>query len=140
MKQILRAFLFLMVALVGVASCGDEPDGKWDKMKWTNVNNLMNVNGIYLFPEESGTYTFLCRNYDSPWIESVVVNGVSQTVVNENRFQFNGEWFTLNFEGNKLTITVKELPQSVESRGFELNVTAGDVFDTLIFSQKMNVY
>ena len=140
MKQILRTFLFLMVALVAVVSCGDEPDGKWDKMQWTNVNNLMNVNGVYLFPEESGSYTFLCRNYDRPWIESVIVNGVPQAVDNEDRFQFNGEWFTLNFEGNKLIINVKELPESVESRSFDLNVTAGDIFDTLNFSQKKNSY
>lgn len=139
MKNLSRIFILLFVALLGFSSCGtDEPDGKWEKMKWTNVDNLMNVNGVYLLPEEGGTFTFLCRNYEQPWISSVAVNGVTYKVNSENNKVFNGEWFTLKFEGNKLTITLQSLPQSVESRGFDLVATAGDIFDTFIFNQKRN--
>ena len=138
MKNLSKVFILLFIALLGFSSCGDEPDGKWEKMKWTNVNNLMNVNGVYLFPAEGGSYTFLCRNYEHPWISSVTVNGVRQAVNSDTPMEFDGEWFSLKFEGNKLTITVQSLPESLESRGFDLAVTAGDIFDTLIFSQQKN--
>ena len=130
----------MIATLLGATSCGDEPDGQWAKMKWTNVNNLMNDQGVYYLPEDGGSYTFLCRNYEQPWIASVTVDGVMQVISNENRKEFNGEWFTLRFEGNKLIISAESLPESVESRGFHLQVTAGNIFDTLLFSQQQNRY
>ena len=39
MKHLSKILVLLFIAVLGVSSCGDEPDGKWDKMKWTNVNN-----------------------------------------------------------------------------------------------------
>ena len=138
MRNISKIFILLFVALLGFSSCGsEEPIGKWENMKWTNVDNLKNVNGVYLLPAEGGTYTFLCRNYEQPWISSVTVNGEYPEGY-ENSRVFNGEWFTVKFEGNKLIITVQSLPQSLGSRGFDLMVTAGDIFDKFIFNQQRN--
>lgn len=141
MKHLSRILILLFVVLLGVSSCGsDEPDGKWDKMKWTNVDNLMNVNGNYYLPEAGGTYTFLCRNYEHPWIASVTVDGVTHSVSGDSQTEFNGEWCTLKFEGNKLIITAQPLPADVELRFMTVEVTAGDIFDHLVFAQGKNVY
>ncbi len=131
MKQLSKLLILLLVALLGVTSCGsDEPEGKWDKMKWTNVNDLKNVQGVYILPEEGGTFTFLCRNYEKPWF--------SMAVGHEN--EFSGEWYSAKFEGNKLIVTVEALPQAVEMRDFSLQVTAGDIFDTFLFRQQKGAY
>ena len=131
MKQLSTLFILMIVAVLGVTSCGgDEPEGKWDKMKWTNVNDLKNVQGVYILPEDGGTFTFLCRNYSNPWF--------AQAPGNET--ELNGEWYTAKFEENKLIVTVEALPQAVESRDFTLAVTAGDIFDTLLFRQQRGTY
>lgn len=141
MKHLSKFFILLFVVLLGFSSCGkDEPVGIWAKMKWTNVNNLMNINGDYFLPEVGGTYTFLCRNYDHPWISSVTVDGVQQMLDNENRLEYNGEWCSVRFEGNKLIIDAQPLPTSADSRNIILEVTAGDIFDHLVFVQKKDVY
>ena len=140
MKPLSKIFVLLFVILLGVSSCGDEPDGKWDKMKWTNVNNLMNIQGVYYLPESGGEYTFLCRNYDHPWIVAVTIDGVSQVLDDNNKLEFSGEWFTAKFEGNKLIINTVSLPESLSSRSFNLEVTAGDIFDSFSFTQQHNNY
>ena len=140
MKLLSRISVLLIVLLLGATSCGDEPDGKRDKIKWTNVDNLMNVNGVYYLPEEGGTCSFTCRNYSNLWMTSIVVDGVRYEFDNGNRLEFFGDWLTLKIEGNNLMITANALPESIESRGFTLEVTSGDVFDTIVFGQKKNVY
>jgi len=141
MKNLSKLFVLLVIALLGVSSCGDEPEGKWDKMKWTNVDNLMNYQGVYLIPAVGGVYTFQCRNYGHPWIESVTVDGVTYNSINglPDRLEFRGEWCRVKFDGNKLYITADPLPESVESRVINVRVTAGDIFDTLSFSQQKGV-
>ena len=138
MKHLSRILILLFIVLLGTTSCGsDEPEGKWAKMKWTNVDNLMNVNGNYLLPEGGGTFTFLCRNYDHPWFSSVSVDGVQIQLDNETTI--NGEWFSMKFDGNKLIIIVESLPASVEARNIQLTVTAGDIFDYFTFIQERGV-
>lgn len=125
----------LTMVLLAVSSCGDEPDGKWDKMKWTNVDNLMNLQGVYIIPSYGGSYTFLCRNYERPWIESVTVDGTRQDINNESRSAYDGEWCSVEFDGNALIVTAKRLPADVESRHIDVEVTAGDIFDAFHFRQ-----
>ena len=139
MKLFSKICILLTTILVVAASCGDEPDGLWEKMKWTNVNNLMNINGVYYIPEEGGTFSFLCRNYSHPWFSSIFVDGIEQQL-NENLHEYHGEWISVKFEDNNLIITAEPLPGPVESRVVNLDVTAGDIFDNLVFSQKKNVY
>ena len=139
MYKLSKLFILLMIAMLGVASCGDEPDGKWQKMKWTNVNNLMNRQGVYLIPEEGGVFVFQCRNYDHPWIDSVTVDGVEYVVNNADNREFIGDWCIVRFDGNNMYVTAVPMPQSLEARSLTVHVTAGDIFDTLMFSQQKGV-
>jgi hypothetical protein len=35
MKKVAKTLLMVLLVLITATSCGkDEPDGKWDKMKW----------------------------------------------------------------------------------------------------------
>ena len=140
MKNLSKLLIVLVIALMGVASCGDEPDGKWEKMKWTNVDNLMNMQGIYLIPEEGGVYLFQCRNYDHPWIISVTVDGVEYVIDGASNREYNGEWCTVKFDGSKMYITADPLPESVPARTINVHVTAGDIFDVLAFAQRRGAY
>ncbi|MBQ3364808.1 MAG: hypothetical protein IJG42_12760 [Muribaculaceae bacterium] len=141
MKNLSKLFILLAIVLLGVSSCGsDEPDGKWEKMKWHNVANLMNQQGVYLIPEEGGTFVFQCRNYSNPWITSVTVDGVSISIDNSSNKEYNGEWCTVKFEGSNLSITAQPLPASVERRNLDIRVTAGDIFDTLPFAQQRGIH
>ncbi len=135
-SKLSRLFIILVaIALLAAASCGDEPDGKWAKMKWTNVDNMTNQQGVYIIPQEGGTYTFLCRNYEHPWIELVTIDGIRQDIDNESRRSYNGEWVGVEFEGNALHLTAKQLPADVEERHIDVTVTAGDIFDIFHFKQ-----
>ena len=136
MSRTLQLFILLTVALLGFTSCGDELDGKWEKMKWTNVNNLMKVQGSYLIPEEGGTFRFQCRNYGRIWIDSYTVDGVPYVFNSESPLETGDLWFSVIILDNNITITAMPLPESVESRYFNLVMTAGDIFDTLTFKQQ----
>ena len=140
MSRFLQIFILLTAVQLGFTSCGDEPDGKWEKMKWTNVDNLMNIQGSYIIPEEGGTFRFQCWNYSVVWVDSYSINGVSYTLGGDDIPNVNDLWFGLNITDNKMTITADPLPESVESRYFSLDLTAGDTFDTLVFKQQRGVY
>lgn len=136
MRRFLRSLILLTIALLTATSCGDEPDGKWDKMKWTNVNNLMQEQGSYLIPEAGGTFRFQCRNYGHIWIASYTINGVSYPINGESLPEMDDVWFTVIIKDNIMTIVAEPLPESVESRYFSLELTAGDIFDTFVFKQQ----
>ena len=141
MKNLSKLFILLAIVLLGVSSCGsDEPEGKWEKMKWYNVDNLMNHQGVYLIPEEGGTFVFQCRNYSNPWLISVTVDGVGHSIDNSHNKEYIGDWCALKFEGDKLSITAQPLPNSLESRNLDVQVSAGDIFGTLSFSQKRGIH
>lgn len=140
MKHLSIILLFLFLVVLGFSSCGDEPDGKWDEMKWINVNSLMNVNGVYIVSESGGTYTFKCTNYNHPWISSVAVDGIQQMLNNDSRLEFDGEWCEVIFVGNELRITILPLPSSIRSRSLNIEVTAGDIFDHLQLIQREDIY
>ena len=76
MKQITSVLLLLAVlAATSLVSSCDEPDGRWDKMKWIDHSGLNQENGTYLVPADGGEYTFECKNYKAPWLSSIGVNG-----------------------------------------------------------------
>ena len=45
MKHVLKISILLMAVLLGLSSCGDgdEPDGKWEKMKWKQLHQHMEL-------------------------------------------------------------------------------------------------
>ena len=136
----LMALLLVMLALSLIACSLDEPDGKWDRMKWVDVNDLMNDQGVYLLYQEGGSFTFECKNYSSPWIGGITIDGVYQEINYEDPKSFHGEWLEVKMDKNQLTIIVDQLPDSLESRSFNIDVTAGDIFHYFKFSQRKNVH
>ena len=136
MKLLSRIIFLVIITVLGLSSCGDEPDGKWEKMKWFNVNELKSDQGAYLLYPDGGCVTFECKNYSQPWIAEIIIDGVPQYFDHEDSRFFDGNWFEVKFDGNKLIIIFEPLPESLESRSFDLQVTAGDIFHGFSFRQK----
>lgn len=134
MKKMCKALLLLFVLLVGVASCGDEPDGKWAKMKWEPDNNLTKVNDYYVIPEDGGAFTFVCKNYN-PWLAEVIVNNEHQDISNHWK-EFKNDWLGVMVVDNKVIFTFEKIDDPMSARGVEIVVTAGDIFDRFRFWQQ----
>ena len=76
MKKATIVLIIFLATVAGLVSCGgDEPDGKWDKMKWKDLSGLSKENGVYIVPADGGTYAFECTNYNSPWLSGILDNG-----------------------------------------------------------------
>lgn len=137
--KFLSKFSFLLIAvLLGFASCGDEPDGKWAKMKWNNVDNLSKTNNIYVIPEEGGSFTFECKNY-TPWIAEVVINTEHQDISSQedwNWKEYRNDWFEVKITDKKVIFSFDEIKEPMTGRTAEVVMTAGDIFDTFIFQQQ----
>lgn len=137
--KFLSKFSFLLIAvLLGFASCGDEPHGKWAKMKWNNVDNLSKTNNIYVIPEEGGSFTFECKNY-TPWIAEVVINTELQDISSQedwNWKEYRNDWFEVKITDKKVIFSFDEIKEPMTGRTAEVVMTAGDIFDTFIFQQQ----
>ena len=137
-----RIIILMMVALLGVSSCGNKEEdddlvGNWRPMAWRNVDYLIsNDNGVYLISENGGMFSFECTNYNSMWIYSIMIDGLYQEISDEERRSFKGEWLEVKIEKNKFIIKVDPLPSSVESRTFRVGVTVGDTGAGFIFKQQ----
>ncbi|MBQ6167069.1 MAG: hypothetical protein IJK41_06560 [Muribaculaceae bacterium] len=138
-KEIVSVLL-LMLSLLFIGCSLDEPDGKWPNMKWVSEVDVMSDNGVYLLYQEGGSFTFECKNYGHPWISNINIDGAYQEINYENPMSFKGEWLEVEMNGNLMTIIVDPLPDSLESRDFELDVTAGDIFHHFKFSQRQNIH
>ncbi len=140
MKQITSVLLLLAVlAATSLVSSCDEPDGRWDKMKWIDHSGLNQENGTYLVPADGGEYTFECKNYKAPWLSSIGVNGeyVYPNLASMDEFHsFTGEWFSVKCDGADVVISIDPLDESTATRNLSLTVTAGDIFDSFSFTQQ----
>ena len=137
MKLLSKISILLIVVLLGLPSCGDEPDGKWDKMKWINVDNLTKVNNTYVIPEEGGTFTFECTNYSRPWLSDVVINSEHQDIFSlESWKEYKNDWFEVKIVDNKVMFTFDDIEEPITGRTVNVTVTAGDIFYTFIFQQQ----
>lgn len=138
MKKVNLFILILLAAVAVLVSCGDEPDGKWDKMKWNAPSGLAKENGIYIVPAEGGTYTFECKNYSAPWLSGILDNGeyVYPHPGQEDVHSFTGDWFGVHCDHANVTITIQPLDGSTSSRSLNVGVTAGDIFDSINFLQR----
>ena len=128
----------MITVLLGFSSCGDEPDGKWSKMKWNNVDNLTKTNNIYVIPEEGGSFTFECKNY-TPWIADVVINTERQDILSQDDWkwkEYRNDWFEVKITDKKVIFSFDEIKEPMTGRTAEVVVTAGDIFDTFIFQQQ----
>ena len=137
MNQLSKLCVLVIAILIGLTSCSfEEPEGKWDKMKWKNIDNLSKVNNIYVIPEEGGTFTFECKNY-TPWLADVIVNGEHQDLLtHENRKAYKNDWFEVKITDKNVVFTFDEIEEPMTARGVEVVATAGDIFDTFHFQQE----
>ena len=138
MKFLSQFSILMITVLLGFSSCGDEPDGKWSKMKWNNVDNLTKTNNIYVIPEEGGSFTFECKNY-TPWIADVVINTERQDILSQDDWkwkEYRNDWFEVKITDKKVIFSFDEIKEPMTGRTAEVVVTAGDIFDTFIFQQQ----
>ena len=134
MKKVLRTALLLLVVLVGVSSCGkDEPDGKWENMKWEDLSGLTKENGVYIVPATGGAYTFKCKNY-KPWIDHCEY-GLYEMTVYTPMLVYN-DWFEVKCDGNDVIVTFQPLEEA-DVRHLNVVLTAGDIFDYFYFEQRL---
>lgn len=137
MKQL--RFAFLSLAVLILASCSDDPDGKWDSMKWRAEVPVQTTDGVYHVPETGTELTFSCRNYSSPWIDNAMSNGEYYFPPREanDYHTITTDWFKAEISGNMLKV-VFEANETAEERLLQLTVTAGDIFYTFKFKQSAN--
>ena len=133
MKQLARIILLLFAIIFMVASCGDEPDGKWDKMKWEDLSGLTQENGIYIVPATGGTYTFKCQNY-KPWIDHCEYDYHEMVLYSPTLVYC--DWFEVQCENNDVTVTFGPLDDLTKPRQLTVVLTAGDIFDYFRFEQR----
>ena len=129
----IRTILLILVMLLGISSCGDEPDGKWAKMKWEDKSGLAKENGVYIVPANGGTYTFTCLNY-KPWIDQCEYSVYGMPV--QSFTHVTGEWFEVECVDNDVIVTFQPLEVLTSPRSLTLVMTAGDIFDRLVFEQR----
>ena len=134
MRKISLLLLCVILSVFPVGCGGDEPDGKWAKMKWNVPSGLSQVDGIYMVPSSGGTYKFTCKNY-KPWIGHVIEYNVLMPPIEDFHF-CEGEWFSVTCDNNDVIFTFQPLGNDdEESRELEVVLTAGDIFDYFTFRQ-----
>ncbi len=142
MKKISKTLLILMLLIVTATSCGkDEPDGKWEKMKWKEPSNIVKLQeGVYRVPTSGGSFTFICENYE-PWIVFLAENGpyVSYEYPGVSVRTLIGEWCSVECVKKKVTFTFSPVSDD-EVHDFEVTLTAGDIFYTFLFTQSNRLY
>lgn len=139
MKQITKTLILLLVVLVGATSCGkDEPDGKWENMKWKIPSGVIQLDSnSFIVPTSGGSFTFVCENYE-PWIATITeregYTSVEYVVQKQNSHYFEEKWGSVKCEKKNVTITFTPIDED-DVRELEVTLTAGDLFHTFVFLQ-----
>jgi hypothetical protein len=106
-------------------------------MQWEKESSYPEDNDIYLVNAEGSVITFVCKNYDTPWIEEANVDG-EYCFPNREEDDYHNlttYGFKANVKGNRLIVTF-EPNRSGAARHIILTVTAGDIFYTFKFTQQ----
>ena len=129
-----------MFAAFTLASCvSEDPDGKWDPMKWKADVPIQIIDGVYTVHAVGEELTFTCQNYSSPWIE-FAASGEEyffHSYETNDHHTLSTDWFKAETSGNKLKVSF-EANETAKERPLELTVTAGDIFYTFKFMQLAN--
>lgn len=142
----IRHILPALAAAFVLTAC-DDKDGDWDPMKWEKTSYpYTKIEGKKYIevPQQGGTYTFTCKNYDGFWLYAVNIktSGYGFTVEkhlennsfgndwNEHHMQSDG--CTVDIEGNTMTVS---FDYTDATRSYEVGITGGDIFDTFRFIQ-----
>ena len=92
-------------------------------------------------PKLGGTYTFKCKNYKNFWIEYVNEQVRDKTIKYVPAYddklysEIKGSYTSSKVEGNTLTVTFAP-NETQDGRYVRVEVSAGDIFDKIIFVQK----
>ncbi len=141
MTKFLKILLLACVAALSLSSCEKEElrDGDWEAMKWINPSELVQQDKVFIVPADGGSYTFECKNYH-PWISDVIegkdYTGQLFSPDNEDFHHLKGAWWEVKIDKKLVTITFSPLDSETDARDLTVDLTAGDIFDHLRFSQK----
>lgn len=142
-KHILPA----LAAAFVLTACNNDKDGDWDPMNWEkNSYSTTKVDGkkYIQVPQQGGTYTFSCKNYEGFWLSSVdiITSGYGFTMekhladgsfgANWNHHHMQSDGCSIDIEENSMTV---HFDYSDAHRVYTINVTAGDIFDSFRFIQ-----
>jgi len=123
------AFVTMMMCLI-IGSC-DDPEGKWDEMKWKSETAFTRG-----FPHEvrlnaaGDSVTFTCTNYRLMGAQAfVVVDGYATYLEDTCKY-----WFDISWCDNVFTVTAAANNTGAE-REFEVQPYSGDAFDSFTFTQ-----
>ena len=131
MKKILPILL-----LIGLFASCSKDDGDWEPMKWKATSSVKEEKGSYIVESEGTTLTFICKNYDKPWIVGARIgNQYINPDGNFSNLTLKGEWFSAKITDNQLEVVINK-NNTPMARAFLLEVTAGDIFHTFQFVQK----
>ena len=135
---------FAILAAFSLASCSsdifDDPDGKWDSMKWSKTDyKVVKEDGTnyYYVPKEGIVYSFTCKNY-SPWLSDVKVitnDKIESIYPNDDPFSLDYESIHVKAEDRTVTVSFDPSENDRQLHRYMLTVTAGDVFDNFCFIQ-----
>ena len=136
--------MLLFTCILSLASCSKD-DGDWDAMKWEKNNyeealtpSFGKAIGV---PKLGGTYTFKCKNYKNFWIvyvnEQVRDKTIKYVPAYDDKLysEVKGSFTSSKVEGNTLTVTFAP-NETQDGRYVRVEVSAGDIFDRIIFVQK----
>ena len=129
--------LFVMFTLVFISSCEDDVVGKWEPMKWDYKNVSSGIRVIKpggkdkdhakydakIEVSESGSIDIICKNYNSFWFEEYH----DMSYEDDSRTNFSTENCEMKIEGNTIHCRFINI-EGLQSEGFTVVVTAGDIF------------
>ena len=140
-KNFVLGVITAVLSIAGLTSCDTTTrDGDWEPMKWSAEQELSLDNDYYVIPAEGATVSFICKNYNAPWISNAITGGIQYLPDYEKGDYRNikGDWFTASTNNNRLTVTFTENVKT--DRYISITVTAGDIFYSFLFKQKANTH
>lgn len=137
-RSLFLTVLAIAFATIHLSSCSfSDPEGEWTPMQWEKESSYPEEDGTYLVDAEGSIITFVCKNYDAPWISEANVDG-DYCFPNREEDDYHNlttYGFKASVKGNQLIVTF-EPNRSGAARHIILTITAGDIFYTFRFSQE----
>lgn len=134
-------YIFSMFTLcLSLGSCDnkkEEPDGKWEAMKW----QMENLKGEVNFEKASnalmnitvsgeGSFDLKCLNYPFFWIA-----GANYPKNWDNIKEYDYEWLSITISGDTAHCEFTNVPEEFHNELY-ITFTAGDIFFTVSFNRE----
>lgn len=144
MKKVL---LMMFAVMMTLCSCSKEDKdstsvGDWEEMVVSVENAKFDTSSadckIVNIPSDENDFTLKVTNYDDWWIQSVNIKETSTNIYKavkvKDRHDVTCDWGSVNVVSNQARCYISA-NTSVESRTIKLEMTAGDVFETIYIVQ-----